>query len=233
MLPVAILAGGLATRLRPLTETVPKSMVIVGGKPFIEHQLQELARQGVKKIILCTGFLGNMIEDFVGSGSKFGMEVSYSRETNQLLGTGGALLQALSLLEENFFVLYGDSWLDIDYKAVEKKYFSAGKSGLMSVFKNHGRWDTSNVEIRHQQIHLYSKTNRNVRMTHIDYGLGILSKDVFKDYPTNEKFDLSIVYETLSEKKDLACFESEKRFYEIGSIKGLEELDSRLRGTDE
>ena len=103
----------------------------------------------------------------------------------------------------------------------------------MSVFKNHGRWDTSNVEIRHKQIHLYSKTNRNERMTHIDYGLGILSKDVFKNYPSNEKFDLSIVYETLSEKKDLACFESEKRFYEIGSIKGLEELDSRLRGTDE
>ena len=98
-------------------------MVIVGGKPFIEHQLKELARQGVK-IILCTGFLGNMIEDFVGSGSKFGMEVSYSRETNQLLGTGGALLQALSILEENFFVLYGDSWLDIDYKAVEKIFFS-------------------------------------------------------------------------------------------------------------
>ena len=102
MLPVAILAGGLATRLRPLTESVPKSMVTVGGKPFIEHQLKVLARQGVKKIILCTGFLGNMIEDFVGSGSEFGMEVSYSRETNQLLGTGGALLQALSLLEENF-----------------------------------------------------------------------------------------------------------------------------------
>ena len=233
MLPVAILAGGLATRLRPLTETIPKSMVIVGGIPFIAHQLRELARQGVKKIVLCTGFLGNMIEDFVGSGSEFGMEVSYSRETNQLLGTGGALFQALSLLDEEFFVLYGDSWLDIDYQAVEKKFYSAGKSGLMSVFKNLGRWDTSNVEIRHQQIYLYSKTNRNERMTHIDYGLGILSKDVLKGYPTDKKFDLSMVYETLSQKKDLACFESEKRFYEIGSIEGLEELELRLRGMNE
>jgi N-acetyl-alpha-D-muramate 1-phosphate uridylyltransferase len=234
MIPVVILAGGLATRLRPITENIPKSLVEIAGEPFIVHQLRELNRQGIKDVVLCVGHLGKEIEAFVKDGSEYGVRVQYSYETPKLLGTGGAIRNALSLLNEAFFVLYGDSWLEIDYRTVSDTFQNSENSALMTVFRNEGRWDTSNVEMDGDRIKLYSKDQPNPRMTHIDYGLGILKSEVFENYshrkfrPGNSKFDLAEIYEELSKKRDLASFEATHRFYEIGSHDGLKELNGIL-----
>jgi N-acetyl-alpha-D-muramate 1-phosphate uridylyltransferase len=228
MLPVAILAGGLASRLRPITETIPKSMLEVAGEPFIAHQLRELSRQGVDNVVLCVGYLGEQIENFVKDGSEFGISLQYSYETQKLLGTGGAIKKALPLLGDVFFVLYGDSWLKVDYLAIQRTYEKSNRSALMSVFRNEGLWDTSNVEMGGNQIKLYSKAHLNPRMTHIDYGLGILKPQPFKNYPEDTTFDLSEIYESLSESGSLASFEAKNRFYEIGSLDGLNELNKIL-----
>ena len=230
MIPVAILAGGLGTRLRPITETIPKSLLDVAGEPFIAHQLRELARQGIQNVVICVGNLGEQIEEFVKDGSEYGIYVQYSYEANNLLGTGGAIRNALHLLTDDFFVLYGDSWLDIDYRSTYETFQNSGKTALMTVYRNEGRWDTSNVEMDGNNIKIYSKTKRNPRMTHIDYGLGILKPNIFEQHLEGANFDLSEIYESLSEFGSLASFEATNRFYEIGSYDGLKELNEILRG---
>jgi len=229
MLPIAILAGGLGTRLKPITETIPKSLLEVAGEPFIAHQLRELSLQGIKDVILCVGYLGNRIEEFVKDGSEYGVSVSYSYETNNLLGTGGAINNAIHLLNDEFFVIYGDSWLEIDYFSVFESFRNSDCSALMTVFHNEGRWDTSNVEMEGDSIKIYSKTRLNNRMTHIDYGLGILKSEVFEKYPKGSNFDLAEIYEKLSKSRNLATFEAKNRFYEIGSYEGLSELNKIIK----
>ena len=150
-LPVAILAGGLATRLHPITETIPKALVDVAGTPFILRQLDYLRRQGVSRVVLCVGFLGEQIEAVVGDGAAMGLSVSYSQDWPKLLGTGGALKQALPLLDSRFLVLYGDSYLPIDFAAVEREFLVSGKPALMTVQRNEDRWDKSNVLFREQR----------------------------------------------------------------------------------
>ena len=229
MLPIVILAGGLATRLSPITKTIPKSLLEVAGEPFIAHQLRELARQGIGDVILCVGHLGKQIEEFVKDGSEFGLCVKYSYETKNLLGTGGAVKNALHLLDEEFFVLYGDSWLEIEYSSVYNSFYRSSCSALMTVFRNEGRWDSSNVEMDGKRIKLYSKSKRNHRMTHIDYGLGILKQEVFEQHLQGAKFDLAEIYEALSVSGTLASFEAKKRFYEIGSYEGLKEMNQLIK----
>ena len=224
MIPIVILAGGLGTRLRPITETIPKSLLEIDGEPFIAHQLRELARQGIKNVVLCVGFLGEQVESFVKDGAEYGVRIKYSYETNDLLGTGGAIRNALHLLNDEFFVLYGDSWLDIDYRSTYETFQNSGKTALMTVYRNEGRWDKSNVEMDGNSIIFYSKTMRNPRMTHIDYGLGILKPNIFEQYPEGANFDLAEIYESLSDSGRLASFEAKNRFYEIGSHDGLKEL---------
>ena len=229
MIPVAILAGGLATRMRPRTETLPKSLLEVAGQPFLAHQLNALSRQGIQQVVLCVGHLAEQIEEFAGDGSAFGLQVTYSKEEGPLLGTGGALRKALPLLGEAFFVLYGDSWLEIDYPAVLKAFKKSNLPALMTVFRNEGHWDTSNVELQAGKIQLYSKVERNERMSHIDYGLGIVTRALLEAYPEQQTFDLAEVYEQLSRQHRLASYEATQRFYEIGSPRGLEELNLKLR----
>ena len=229
MIPIVILAGGFATRLSPITKTIPKSLLEVDGEPFIAHQLRELARQGIGDVILCVGHLGEQIEEFVQDGSDYGLCVQYSYETKNLLGTGGAIKNALHLLSDEFFVLYGDSWLEIDYCSVYEFFYKSSCSALMTVFRNEGQWDTSNVEMDGKRIKLYSKNHRNPRMTHIDYGLGILRQEVFGQYLQGAKFDLAEIYEALSESGTLASFEAKKRFYEIGSHEGLKEMNQLIK----
>ncbi|MFL2774233.1 MAG: nucleotidyltransferase family protein [bacterium] len=229
MIPVAILAGGLATRMRPHTETLPKSLLEVAGQPFLAHQLRELSRQGIRQVVLCVGHLAEQIEEFAGDGSTFGLQVAYSKEEGSLLGTGGALRKALPLLGEEFFVLYGDSWLEIDYSAVLKAFKRLTLPSLMTVFRNEGHWDTSNVELQAGHIQLYSKVQRNERMSHIDYGLGILTRELLEAYPEQQNFDLAEVYERLSREHRLASYEATQRFYEIGSPNGLEEINLKLK----
>ena len=227
--PVAILAGGLATRMRPVTERIPKALIEVAGRPFVERQLELLQREGVRKVVLCVGYLGEMIEDVIGDGSRFGLSVSYSLDGERLLGTGGALRRALPLLGQHFFVLYGDSYLDIEYAPVQAAYRESGLPALMTVFRNEGRWDTSNVLFDGSRVVRYDKRYPTPDMKFIDYGLGVLSSDLF-DVAEDEVFDLSDLYASLAGTGRLAGFEETQRFYEIGTPSGLAEADSHLRG---
>ena len=223
MLSVVILAGGLATRLRPITEKIPKVLVEVAGKPFIHHQLEYLRKEGIKKIVLCIGYLGEMIEKEVGDGSKFGLEITYSYDGDFLLGTGGAIKKALSLLSKDFYVLYGDSFLPIHFKPVEDFYFMSKKPALMTIISNENKWDKSNVFCNAGIIIEYNKKESNPQMKFIDYGLCILSRGLFDAYKDECFFDLADLYHKLSITGQLAGFEVFERFYEIGSHKGLED----------
>jgi NDP-sugar pyrophosphorylase family protein len=229
MLPVAILAGGLATRLRPLTEAMPKAMVEVNGEPFAFHQLRLLRRHGIDQVVFCVGYRGEQIVDAVGDGASFGLQVQYSFDGPALLGTAGALKVAAPLLGADFFVLYGDSFLDCDYAAVERAYRQAGKPALMAVFCNDGQWDTSNVELADGRIIAYSKVQRTARMRHIDYGLGILGAAVLDEVPADRPTDLASVYERLAAAGNLAAFEVRQRFYEVGSFAGLAQFEDYLK----
>ena len=226
---LALLAGGLATRLRPLTSTMPKSMVSVAGEPFIAHQLRLLAGQGVTDIVVCAGHLGEQIAAYVGCGAGFGCRVRYSFDGDRPLGTGGALRKALPLLGEAFFVMYGDSYLPTRFAPIMRAFESAGLPALMTVFGNAGRWDSSNVEFVDGVIRRYDKVERTPAMAHIDYGLGILAAHIVESRPAGEAFDLAELYRDLAQRGLLAGFEVDQRFYEIGSPAGLGEADRFLR----
>lgn len=226
MLPVAILAGGLAKRLRPITESIPKALVEVAGVPFICRQLAYLRDQGIERVVMCIGHLGEMIEAVVGDGSAFGLNVSYSPDGPVLLGTGGALRQALPLLGEQFFVLYGDSFLPVDFLPIEHAFFASKKAALMTVLKNGDRWDKSNVLYSAGELVEYNKHAPRPEMAFIDYGLCILSRSVLDDYPDGQPFDLAEVYHKLSLNRQLAGYEVHERFYEMGSHVGLKDTET-------
>lgn len=228
--PVAILAGGLGTRLGPRTATIPKAMVDVAGEPFVAHQLRLLGQQQRRRdVVLCTGHRGGQIEQFVGDGARWGCRVRYSREEEaQLLGTGGALRLALPLLGERFLVMYGDSYLPIPFLPVWQAFRGSGQAGLMTVFRNDGRWDTSNVEFADGAIRRYDKEVRTATMRHIDYGLGAFEASVLAAYPLGKRLDLAEVYGDLLRLGRLAAYEVTQRFYEIGSPAGLAETGAFL-----
>jgi NDP-sugar pyrophosphorylase family protein len=231
MIPVVILAGGLATRMRPVTEKIPKSMIDVNGKPFIYHQLRLLKDKGISHVILCLGYLGEQVAGYVGNGDDFRLQVDCFFDGDKLLGTGGAIKHIGEKLPVRFFVLYGDSYLDIDYKAVETAYYSSAKRGLMTIFKNENKWDTSNIIFKNGEIIKYSKKSKINEMNYIDYGLGILEKSVFASFSDNNPFDLAEVYEYLADTRQVAAYEAYERFYEIGSPAGLSELCNKLAKT--
>lgn len=221
--PVAILGGGLATRLQPLTASVPKAVVDVNGEPFVAHQLRLLRSHGVPRVVICAGHLGEMTREFVGNGARFGLPVEFSFDGPRLLGTAGAIKRALPLLGESFFVLYGDTYLPCDYRAVQDAFGTRGKPALMTVFRNEDRWDRSNVEFSDGRIVAYDKVNRTPRMRHLDYGLGVFSRRAFDGIPCDAPHDLAALYQALLERGELGACEVHQRFYEIGSLEGLEE----------
>lgn len=229
MPPLALLAGGLATRLRPITESIPKSMVEVAGEPFISHQLRLLARRAITDVVICCGFLGEQITTFVGDGARWGCRVRYSSDGDRPLGTGGALRRALPILGDCFMVMYGDSYLDISFRDVVDAFQRSGMPGLMTVFRNEGRWDTSNVEFADGVIRRYDKVVRNASMRHIDYGLGVLKASTVSVQPADHAFDLADIYGDLARRNQLAGYEVFERFYEIGSPAGMAETDAFLR----
>ena len=229
MLPVAILAGGLATRLRPLTETIPKSLVEIEGEPFLWHQLRLVRERGIRRVVLCVGFLSEKIQESVGDGAAFGLQIEYSHDGPAPLGTAGALKRALPLLDDRFFVLYGDSYLPCDWAAVERAFLESGKPGLMTVYRNHGKWDTSNVEFVDGRILAYNKKLPDPRMHYIDYGLGAFHKAAFDRVADGRNGDLAALYEELLCEGRLAAYEVPDRFYEIGSFQGIQELADYLR----
>jgi len=228
-LPVAILAGGLATRLHPITEKIPKLLVEVAGEPFFSHQLRLLKKNGLTRIVLCVGYLGEMIVEQYGNGAQWGVSIDYSFDGDKLLGTGGALVRALPKLGDAFYVLYGDSYLPIDYQAIGRAFLASGKLGLMTVFENREAYDASNVWFEGGQIKLYDKQNKIPQMHHIDYGLGLFRAAAFGCCPRDSIVDLAAVQGELARRGELVGYEITQRFYEIGSHAGLKELDELLR----
>jgi NDP-sugar pyrophosphorylase family protein len=228
-LPVALLAGGMATRLRPITEKIPKLLVEVAGEPFFSHQLRLLKKNGLTHIVLCVGYLGEMIVDQYGDGAKWGVKIEYSFDGPKLLGTGGALIAALPKLGDAFYVLYGDSYLPIDYHAVGDFFMRSGKLGLMTVYENRGRYDASNVEFGGGEIKIYDKKIKTPAMHHIDYGLGVFRAAAFEGFARDAVVDLAAVQQALVARRQLAGYEMKERFFEIGSHEGLNELDALLR----
>ena len=229
-LPVAILAGGLATRLRPITERIPKSLVEVAGRPFAEHQIELLQRNGITEIVFLVGHLGEMVRDALGDGERWGVRLSYVFDGPAQLGTGGAIRRALPALGDPFFVLYGDSYLECDYAAIERAFLDSGRSALMTVCQNEDRWDRSNVLFRDGCIVAYDKQGTTPGMRHIDYGLGAFRQAAFARRGDGDAFDLAVLYQELLAEGDLAGYDVGGRFYEIGSPDGLEETRAYLAG---
>src|SRR4051812_31658960 len=226
-----ILAGGLATRMRPLTEQIPKALIPVGGVPFVDHQLRWLAGHGVTDVVLSVGYRGDLLAAHVGDGGPFGLRVRVVDEGTPLRGTAGALRVALDrgVLDESFLVTYGDSFLPVDFAAVFAAFRAAGRPALMTVFANHGRWDTSNVLFEGGAVTLYDKPHRvrpAAEMPYIDYGLSALRREVVAaEIPAAGPADLAELYFALSRRGDLAGLEVSERFYEIGSPQGLEDIE--------
>ena len=231
-----ILAGGLGTRMRPRTETVPKSLLEVAGRPFIDHQLAWLAAHGAPDVVLAVGHLGEKLEAHVGDGARLGVRVRFVSEGDVLRGTAGALRLAADrgVLEDEFLVVYGDSYLPIDFGVVAAVFRRSGAPALMTVFENAGRWDTSNVVFDRPsaRIVVYDK-HRTLRPSDefrfIDYGLSAFRRSTIeREVPPDVRFDLSDVCRELSVRGELAGFEVAERFYEIGSPAGMAELERFL-----
>ncbi len=228
-LPVAVLAGGLATRLQSLTAQIPKILLEVAGRPFAEHQIELLERNGVSTVVFCLGHLGEQVVAALGDGRRWQMTFRYVSDGAKLAGTGGALRRALPLLGQAFFVMYGDSYLDCDFGAIEACFRASGKLGLMTAYRNDDRWDRSNVEYEDGHIVRYDKINRDASMRYIDYGLGILTAEAFAPWAGDDApFDLAAVYQRLIASGGLAGYEVPHRFYEIGSLEGLDETRELL-----
>ena len=225
---LAILAGGLGTRLFPLTEKIPKALLPINGEPFIYHQLRSLKKQGIERVVICAGHLGEMIVDSVRDGKSFGLDVQYVFDGSTLLGTGGALKKAIPLLGEDFFVLYGDSYLPCDFHAVQNTYKLQKKLALMTLYHNQGAWDSSNVEFNNGSIIAYDKQKLTPKMQFIDYGLGIFNKAAFDSVQEDKPSDLAAIYQFLLQQNQLAAYEVPERFYEIGSIEGIKEFTNYI-----
>ena len=229
-MPVVILAGGLATRLRPLTTAVPKAMLAVHGRPFLLYQLELLRAAGLRQIVLCTGHLGEQIVEYFGDGRKFGVSLAYSRDGQQLLGTGGALRKATPLLGEEFLVMYGDAYLMSDYAAIQRAFRACRQPGLMVVYRNKDQYDRSNVVLGDGRVTFYSKTEQRPGMVYIDAGVSIFRKSVVELIPPGSLASLESLHQLLIARGQLAAFETEQRFYEIGSLSGLKEFEHFVAG---
>ena len=226
---LALLAGGLATRMRPATLEKAKSMLPVAGEPFLGHQLRMLAAQGVREVVVCCGHLEAQLRAHASDGARWGLRVRYSSDGAVPLGTGGAVRKAMPLLGERFMVIYGDSYLPTSFGAVWAAFRRSGADGLMTVYPNADRWDASNVQFEQGQIVSYSKREKSAAMQHIDYGLSCFRAGAFTGWPEGARFDLADVVSELVEGGRLAGFEVRERFYEIGSPAGLAECDALLR----
>ncbi len=227
-----ILAGGLATRLGELSKETPKSLMSVEGRPFLEYQIELIKKYGFKDIVLCIGHLGEKIIEHFGDGARFGVSIRYSCEAGSLLGTGGAIRNAEVFLQDQFFVLYGDSYLPIDYAQVFRKFSDANKLCLMTVYRNFDKFDRSNVVVKEDMVTCYDKIERRPAMDYIDYGLSVMSKRILKFAPTEKKFPLELLYQKTVACQQMLAYKVGERFYEIGSAGGLTEFRDYIRQRD-
>jgi len=226
--PVALLAGGLATRLGNVSATIPKAMVDVAGRPFIDHQLLLLRSRGIRRIVLCLGHLGQQIEQHLGDGASCGLSLSYSHDGPTLVGTGGALRRAMPMLGPVFWVMYGDSYMDIDYRAVLARFADSDAGGLMTVIRNDDCWDRSNAVFEEGRLSCYDKIHRTPDMRYIDYGVQLLRASAVESLLTQERCDLADIYRTMVSQGRMIGHEVHDRFYEIGTPAALEETRRHL-----
>jgi len=225
--PICILAGGLGTRLGEAVAATPKALLPVAGRPFLFHQLELLKRHGAEQIVLSIGYLGSQIQDAVGDGSRFGLDVHYSDDGPVPIGTAGAIRKATPLLGERFMVLYGDAYLRIDYADVDRAAIRSGLPALMTVLRNEGRWDTSNVDYADDRVLRYDKQTHDPAMAFIDYGLSVLTQEALECTDPHAT-DLAVLASSLSRRGLLAGYEARARFYEIGTPAALLETSAFL-----
>lgn len=232
-----ILAGGLGSRIRSLNEYLPKSLIPVLGKPFLDYQLIWLEHQGIDNVVLALGYRADLIKQYIRSNDYPNLKIDFIEDGDQPLGTAGAIRSAVEsgLTEDAFFVLYGDSFLDVDLAKVWEQ-FQQTHTPTMTVFRNNGEWDTSNVLMDGMEIQLFEKNRpdyADIGMKHIDYGISILTNLVILEtVPASKPFDLADVYHELSINGRLKAYETNKRFYEIGSPSGHADLERHLKTLD-
>jgi MurNAc alpha-1-phosphate uridylyltransferase len=229
MLPIAVLAGGFGTRLGTLTTVQPKCLIEINGRPFVAWQLDKLISNGYSEFVFCLSHKSDMIQDYLGDGSTWGVKIEYSFDGETQLGTGGAIQKALPMLGDAFGVIYGDSYLPICFSSVEKEFLSLKSLALMTVYKNQNRMDQSNIKFLNGKILEYRKGKRNREMPYIDYGLNYFKKEVFLPWINQPSYDLSIVHQELIRTGQLDGFEVFDRFYEIGSFRGIKDFSYYLR----
>lgn len=230
MMQMVILAGGIGTRMRPLTEGRPKAMIMVGDRPFLEHQIELLRKNRITEIVLCVGYLAHHIKAYFGNGSGFGVDISYSEERGELLGMAGALKKAEPLLAEEFLAINGDSYLLLDYAAIMSRFRQRDELGLMVIYRNHDRQRASNVAIDGELVTIYDSNKRSPEMTHIDAGLWALRKRALSLIPPRCPVSQGQFFHKLIERNQLLAFEVSQRFYEIGSFNGLAEFEQLIQG---
>lgn len=229
MLPLAVLAGGFATRLGELSRETPKSLIEINGRPFVDWQLELLIKSGYTNFIFCVSYKSVEIQEYLGDGSNRGIRIDYSLDGETQLGTGGAIRKALPMLGDMFGVIYGDSYLPIDYFAVEQHFINAQSEALMTVYENQDRLDASNVKFINGKLIDYEKGSRSKSMQHIDYGLTYFKREALAPWAHQSSFDLSIVCSQLAKMSKLTGFEVFQRFYEIGSVQGIRDFSQYLR----
>jgi NDP-sugar pyrophosphorylase family protein len=227
---VCILAGGLGSRLGAAVKDTPKPLLPVAGRPFLDWQLELLAAHGVRRVVLCVGYLGERIQSAIGS-QRHGIDVVYRFDPPDLAGTAGAVRGARDALGDAFEVLYGDTYLRVDYAAVWERFLDSNRLGLMTVLRNAGEWDTSNVVLSEaEEIVVYDKRRRRPDMQWIDYGLSCLRAEALDLLP--DEPDLAVLFQRLAERQELAAYVATERFYEIGTPAALAETDAFLRRLD-
>lgn len=229
---VVVLMGGLGTRLKEFTKECPKPLVDVCGTPFFDYQLNLMKNWGFRKFVFLIGYRAEMIEEYYGDGSKYGISIEYCYDGETLLGTGGAVRRALSRLEEDFLLMYGDSFMDIDFEETIYRYFRGKEQGmhaLMTVLKNGNRFDKSNVVVQDRKLVLYDKHHPTPEMDYIDYGVCVYERSLFEAYEENVKFDVAEIQNRLSLAGEMAVHIVTKRFYEIGNPDSLAEFKSYVK----
>jgi len=229
---LAILAGGLGTRLGPLTADTPKSLVPVLGRPFLAHQIELVRRAGIKRLLLCIGHYGEKIVERFGDGGAYGVEIVYSQEGDQLLGTGGALKMAEGLLDDAFMMMWGDSYLLLDYAAIWRAFQEQDLPAMMVVFRNQNKRVPSNVKVDKGKVTVYDKWSQDPAKEYIDEGLTCLRKEVLRRVPAGQPFAIEQVFQDLAAEGRLAAYETDQPFYEIGSPEGIAELEKALQGQE-
>jgi len=225
-----ILAGGLGTRLGPLTERIPKVMVQVMDKPFLLYLLELLKRGGISNIVLCVGYRGSQVRDFFADGEGLEIRITYSEEKGELLGTGGALKQAQGLLQDDFFVINGDTYIPLEYGEVHKAFIKRAKKALMVVYRgdmgirNNVRLDDRLMVIEHD------KNSLSPDLKYIDAGVLVLKREVLDLIPDGCSISLEKgLYPPLMQKRELAAYITEERFYDMGTPDGLKLFEEFLR----